>query len=100
MRASGRTTRILLELAKYISDNWNKEKNVIFAADTLAYSKDLARRLLAFFDGEAFAYTYIKFGKITVRLFALSDLERQKVLFSTEWDRIFCDHYDRRYNHG
>jgi len=93
-RRSGRTTKMLLHLAQYITDNWDEEKQVIIAAHNIAYATDILMQLKTFFpSAKRFAYTSVQFGKVTVRPFCFSDLERPEVMHGCNWDQIFENHY-------
>ena len=96
MRRSGKTTKMLVDIAQYIvNQNFNKEKKyIILASHSVVYSMELAERLYAFFpNATRFAYTSFTIGNVVIRTFNHTDLHKSEVMRGIKWDRIFQDHY-------
>lgn len=93
MRHSGRTTRMLLDLASYISEHWDEDKLIILTAQTVKYAWILARKLNIFlFLGDAQrSRNIIQFGEIKIVITSHS-LGRE-IIKRYRFDAIFSDHY-------
>lgn len=75
MRRSGRTTKILLKLMTYISENWHERKTVILTAESCSYAWILARRVMDFLPPDTKQPAIrignsITFGKVQVIVMA------------------------------
>ena len=67
MRAIGRTTRMLLKLALYISENWDEDKQVVLLANKHDYVWDLARKLNSMLNRSGDKRNgFIMFGRVRV----------------------------------
>jgi hypothetical protein len=64
-RCTGRTTKMLIELASYIHENWNTYKIISFSSHSLVYSFKLIERILPVLPGYKRINKYhFEFGKV------------------------------------
>jgi len=66
MRASGRTTRMLIGLAEYLNINYDKKKTVILLVNRIRYGVDLIRKLTNLLDIQRIGEHLFVCGKCSV----------------------------------
>lgn len=94
LRRTGRTTRMLLELALYISKNWDKDKKVILASHNTHYTTSLLKKLTIFFpNAKGLAHTSVTFGRVIVHPANFLELNRLEIMYGINWNAMFIDHY-------
>ncbi len=94
-RRSGRTTGMLIEMAEYLHENYDKEELVVLVSHTYRYSEALLRKLstlLPFFKNNPHEY---RCGKIIIRLEIHDHIYDRARWTGTGIKTIFTDHYYR-----
>lgn len=95
-RQTGKTTRILIQTAVYITEHWDEEKLIVLSADTVEYAWVLAEKLKQFLGGyPQRTGNSMVFGKL--RMVVTSHRYKETVIKTSRFDEFFSDHYDRRH---
>ncbi len=93
MRQTGRTTRMLLKLALYISENWDKHQHVIVVAHNEMFADTLQKRLTDILPGFSKQQRGLILYGNTVIAFMGRDRYNRPERRPLYEKRTFIDHY-------